>query len=386
MVGILILGGYGAFGHRIARRLAGRPGIEVIIAGRNQHQATTLARTLCSTIDDAQQGAPRVVPAHLDAESLTPSALQALGARVLINTVGPFQGRDYRVAEAAMSAGMHYIDLADARSFVTGVTGLDAEARRKDVLVTSGASSVPALAAAVIDEMVPRIPALDTLRYGISPGNRFDPGPATTASILSGIGRPFRRREASRTETGGWQTEYGWQPLMRATVSGVGTRWYGHCDVPDLALFPERYPTLRSQSFLAGVEVRGFHLALFALSWLARTGVLPHPEGMAPILQWAKRRLSFLASDTGVMFIDATGRDTEGRPAHRRWTLVAPHGLGPFIPATPAVIIAERLARGTLTTRGAVPCVGLFTLAEFEAEVADLPLQHRMEEVTAHGD
>ena len=40
--------------------------------------------------------------------------------------------------------------MADARAFVLGVVALDAEARATGVLVTSGASSVPAVAAAIL--------------------------------------------------------------------------------------------------------------------------------------------------------------------------------------------------------------------------------------------
>ena len=46
------------------------------------------------------------------------------------------------------------------------------------------------------------------------------------------------------------------------------------------------------------------------------------------------------------------------------WTLVAGHGDGPQIPCTAAIVIARKLAAGTLVARGALPCVGLFSLEE----------------------
>ena len=55
------------------------------------------------------------------------------------------------------------------------------------------------------------------------------------------------------------------------------------------------------------------------------------------------------------------------RRAHRLtviWTLVAGHGDGPQIPCTGAIVIARKLAAGTLAARGAMPCVGLFSLDE----------------------
>ena len=43
-------------------------------------------------------------------------------------------------------------------------------------------------------------------------------------------------------------------------------RVLGNCDVPDLALFPERYSSLRTVRFYAGLEVWFIHIALWALS------------------------------------------------------------------------------------------------------------------------
>ena len=48
--------------------------------------------------------------------------------------------------------------------------------------------------------------------------------------------------------------------------------------------------------------------------------------------------------------------------------------MGPYIPATASVLLAKRLLDGSLQTRGAMPCVGLFTLDEFLAEVGDLDI------------
>ena len=170
---------------------------------------------------------------------------------------------------------------------------------------------------------------------------------------------------------------HGWQPLLRHrfTEPQLGTRWFGACDVPDLDLFPARYPTLRTQHFTAGVEVKVFHLGLWALSWLVRAGLVRHLERCAAPLLAVKRRLGFLGSDRGAMFVHLSGTGPEGQVLQRRWELIANEGHGPSIPATPAVILAKRLAVGTLVTRGAMPCLGLFSLADFTQEVADLDIR-----------
>ena len=378
MTRILILGGYGVFGGRAAERLARDPGLagearlEIIIAGRNLAAAEAKARAL------AGPGKTRLEAAALDATALTAGDLRGLGATIVLNTAGPYQARDYRVPMAAIEAGAHYIDLADARGFVTGIGALDAAARAASVLVVSGASSVPALAAAVIDTLMGSFATLDAVTYGISPGNSFDPGEATTASILGAAGRPFTTLVDRRMTT-----VHGWQPLTRHRFADaeIGSRLLGACDVPDLDLFPARYPTLRTQRFLAGVEVKAFHAGIWALSWLVRAGLLARPERLGRPMLAVKRRLGFLGSDRGAMFVTLEGTDAAGSARRVTWTLVARQGHGPFIPATPAVILAKRLAgrdptlRGAPPLRGAMPCVGLFTLDEFTAEVADLDIR-----------
>ena len=80
------------------------------------------------------------------------------------------------------------------------------------------------------------------------------------------------------------------------------------------------------------------------------------------------RRISewFLGAgtDVGGMLVELGGRDTQGRALKLRWSLRAAAGDGPQIPATPAVVLARKLADGSLSARGAMPCMGLFTLDE----------------------
>ena len=135
---ILVLGGYGTFGARAAERLAREDGIELVIAGRSLAAAEAYAAVLART------ARARVTPARLDASALTAQELVTLRPDVLINASGPYQAQGYGVARACIEAGVHYIDLADARAFVTGISALNNDAERAGVLVVGGASTVPA--------------------------------------------------------------------------------------------------------------------------------------------------------------------------------------------------------------------------------------------------
>jgi len=358
---VLVLGGYGAFGGRVAERLARVPQLELTIAGRSQDKAEVFAAQL------ARESRARVIPAAADGAKMSVDELRVRKPAVLINATGPYQAQDYRLARACIAAGVHYLDLADARAFVTGIAALDTEARNAGVLVVSGASTVPGLSGAVVDAYAPQFASLNSVSTIISPGNSFDPGFATTQSILSGLGRCIADGPESKPIRG-------WQGLGRRVLPGLGARWIGHCDAPDRELFPQRYAGLETAGVYAGLEVGAFHLGLWALSGLVRGGLIRNPEKLAGPLLAMKRKLGFLGSDRGGMLVTMEGIDHDGKPQRLVWHLIAGRGHGPYIPATASVLLSKRLLDGTLQTRGAMPCVGLFTLDEFLAEIADLDI------------
>ena len=137
--------------------------------------------------------------------------LRASGASAVVDAAGPFQGADYRVARAAITAGMHYLDLADGRGFVAGFAALDAEARAAGVVALTGASSTPALSCAVLDRLTAGWRQIDRIEIAISPGNRGSPrGLAVIRSILSYAGKPVRVFDG-----GVWAARPGWGMVTR---------------------------------------------------------------------------------------------------------------------------------------------------------------------------
>lgn len=355
---VVILGGYGLFGSRIACRLAREPGWRVVIAGRDGAAATRLCDELRLTTGNRAQLAARACDAQADDLR---DMLLAEQARLVINTCGPFQDRDYRVARAALACGAHYIDLADARGFVAAFGELDAEARAMDRLAVCGASTVPGLSAAVIDRYRARFARLQAVDIGISPGNRTPRGLATVAAILSYVGQPLPWREAGRRrDVAGWQALQRWR-----YPSPAGSRWLAACDVPDLDLFPQRYPELLGLRFRAGLELKRLHFGLWLLSWLAHWRLLGGLDRHARWLKSISELFASAGSDVGAMHVDLRGVDADGKALRLVWQLVALDGDGPEIPATAAVILARKLAQSQLVERGAMPCTGLFTLGEF---------------------
>jgi hypothetical protein len=356
---ILIIGGYGVFGRRIAKQLASDADFEIIVSGRRREKAEEYAQALRVI------AAARISATQLDAAKLETSDLAALAPQVVINASGPFQNQDYAIAAACIRGRRHYVDLADGRAFVTGIASLDESAREAGVSVISGASSVPALSSAVVNSLENQFDSIEAIEIAISPGSGFEPGEASVAAGLSYLGKPI----ALRTD-GQAAVVYGWQGLSRRTFSNLGRRWTAYCDVPDLDLFPVRYPGLKSVSFRAGLEVGLMTLGLWTLSWPARAGFLRRPEALAPYVSEMRKPLALLGRNSGAMRVELHGKDQSGQAKAIEWVLTASDGDGLNVPTLASVILARKLARGEAVPRGAMACFGLVPLAEFDAEFA----------------
>ncbi|MDP9196700.1 MAG: saccharopine dehydrogenase NADP-binding domain-containing protein [Pseudomonadota bacterium] len=350
---VLILGAYGTFGAHITQKLAEEPDLQVIIAGRSEEKCRTLAERFRDAPNPPQWRA-------LDIYRDLPAALKALTPDIVIHTCGPFQGQGYAVAQACIDQGSHYIDLADGRAFVAGIGALDERARAKSIAVISGASSVPGLTSAVIDHFLPAFGKITSVRYAISTAQKPGPGLATTAAVLGYAGKPF-----TTLDNGQWTTVYGWQDLHSHTFPGLGRRWLGNCDIPDLELFPQRYPDLKTIRFSAGLELPDLQLGLWSLSWLVRAGLVKNLGRYARLMLKASRLYDRFGSDRSAFYMELSGTDAAGVPQTKTFFLLAGSGHGPFIPATPAILLTKMLARDQLHRRGAFPCMGLITLYQY---------------------
>ena len=348
---LVILGGYGNFGKRIADNLRDLPALTLWLAGRNPDRATQLAQLL-------QAGASvSYRPLHADInDPYLADTLSSVSADLVIHTAGPFQGQDDRVARACLAAGAHYIDLADDRRFVQAIARCDAEARAQQLLMISGASSVPGLSSVVLDHFQGEFKHIDAIDIAIAPGNRVERGSATVEGILSYLGAPFPVFEQGR-----WIDKRGWLDLKRRDFGPrLGRRWLANVEVPDLGLFPERYQVSRRVSFQAGLELPLLHFTLAAMALLGKWRLVRHWPRWTSLIVKSSDLLAGLGTDVGAMQIHITGRNHQQQPHSLCWRLIAEDGTGPNIPTIAATQLARQLLTDELSHTGAIPCLGLF--------------------------
>jgi len=356
---ILLVGATGAFGTRLAHRLAAWD-VELVLAARRLDPLRALAAGL--------DGPARVSVATVDRR--TPD-LGDLRPWAVVDAAGPFQGGDFALARAAITVGAHYVDIADARDFVAAFpAALDAAARAAGVLAVSGASSTPALSSAVLDRLTAGWTGVDAVRVAISPGARAPRGRSVVEAILSYVGRPVRIFAG-----GAWRLRAGWSGPRRVYIPGLGRRWVSLCETPDLDVIPERYAVRREGLFLAGLEQGWTHLGLWLLGGLVRLGLVRSLVPLAEPLRRLAGVAAALGTDRGGMVVEVEGQGADGEPRRARWSLVAEAGSGPNVPVAAAAAVLRGLADGHVVARGAQACVGLLDLDAIVGELDGLPIR-----------
>lgn len=352
---VLVIGGSGVFGSRLAKLLVREARVRLTLAGRRRAALEQVLAELESPADIMLLDRDRITPADLAPFDL------------VVDAAGPFQQSHSRVIEAALAARIPYIDLADGREFVAAFPRFDDAAKEAGVPLITGASSIPALSHAIIDRLVSGWREIESLRVGIYPGNRAPRGRSVVEAILSYVGKPVRV-----FRDGEWQDVPGWGMTHREHIPGECARWASVCDTPEQDLLVARYRPTRSAEFFAGLELGFLHLGLSVLSQLVRFKLLPSLRPFAAPMLWVAQRLLAFGSDRGAMTVRARGSDSNGQPASALAVLHADANRGPNVPVLAVVALIRRFLQGQVPQAGAYPCSGVLDLDDFASLLEEL--------------
>lgn len=370
---VLLIGGTGVFGQRLARHLAAISGLELLITSRDEGKAQALASGIAPAEGTTISGL------GFDHRHDPGEAIARLAPWLVIDASGPFQGAGYDVPRAALAAGAHVVDLADARDYILGYgAALDGLARERGLVALAGASSTPALSSAAVAALTEGWQRLDTIDIAITPGGRSEVGGAVIAAILSYAGRPIPIwREGKLQET------HGWLDSRRIAMPGLGRRRVAVVETVDAEWLGPALKVRSRIAFRAGLESSIEQWGVMALAWLARHGAIGALDALIPALLTARRITRLPTSDRGGMLVAVGGLDAQSRLRRASWSLLAERGDGPHVPTLPAAAALRALLEGRLAP-GARSASGALTLAEIEAEMAPYAITTRREE-SVHG-
>jgi uncharacterized protein DUF4166/saccharopine dehydrogenase-like protein len=368
---ILILGGYGTFGGRLARLLADEARLTLVIAGRSR----TKAEAFCATLGGAAK-TTKAIPAAFDREREVEPQLRVIKPDIVVDATGPFQvygDNPYRVVEAAIALGVHYVDLSDGADFVRGISRFDDAARARGVFVLSGVSSCPVLTAAVVRRLSVGMARVDSIAGGIAPSPYAALGLNVIRAIASYAGKPVALlRGGRRTSAPGLIDSR----LFTVAPPGrlpLHARRFSLVDVPDLQLLPELWPSLRAVWMGVGTVPEIWLRGLNALAGLARLRLLPSLLPLATLIHKARTLLSW-GEHRGGMFVTVSGALISGAPVERSversWHMIAEGDDGPFVPSMAAELIIRHCLAGQIPRPGARTGVNELELADYEATFA----------------
>jgi len=333
---VIIFGAYGVFGSQVARELRGR-GVPITVAGRDLAKAELFARGLGPDC--------RALTADLDD---SPSCRTALdGHAVAVNCAGPFNRLSAALLQASLTAGCHYVDIADDRGYAAMVRGYGDRFRDRGLAAVYGCSSLPGISGALAQRAHTKlasfanqgqsgaVPVIERARVTLFIGNKNPKGRAALASLVAQLGRPiaapqgtlrgFRNREVV--------------PLPPPFHS----RAVFNFESPDYDLLPAAVGA-RAVSVKVGFE---FRLGAYAFAVLALLG-LGYGRRTVSILNPPCRFLSWFGHSGGAVMTELFAAD-----GGSSWAAVSGRDDGQRMAALPCAMVAHALAMGDVATLGA---------------------------------
>ena len=354
---ILIIGGYGVFGGRLVELLSDVGDLELIVSGRNLSKAQAFCRKVNG---QATLRALQVNRNDFD------KVLSLEQPDVVVDASGPFQayGADcYNVIKSCITAGVHYLDFADAADFVYGVSQFDEEAKAANVFVLSGVSSFPVLTAAVLRDMASTMDVL-TVQGGIAPSVYAGVGVNVMRAVLSYAGEPVALKRNGLKSFGTGLAE-----SSRYTVAVPGKLplrniRFSLVDVPDLQIIPPEHPTLTDIWMGAGPVPEVLHRVLNLLAKVRAHFKLPSLVPFSKLF-YAVLNIVKFGEHRGGMYVHAVGT-ANGKKVVQSWHLLAEGDDGPYIPSMTIEAIIRKLLIGMKPKTGARSGADALELTDYD--------------------
>ncbi len=358
---ILIIGGYGTFGGRLAELLSELEVLTLVIAGRSETKAAKFIATLAA-------GAQKL-PLAFDRNADVEKQIGQLKPDLVVDATGPCQlyGDDaYRVVKACLKHNANYMDLADGVQFVDGIEQFDIEAKARGLFVLSGVSSFPVLTAAAVRKLSRGMQQVTDIKGGIAPSPYAGIGLNVLRAIAGYAGKPVKIIRNGRP-----LKSYALTDSFDYTIAPPGylplrSRCFSLMDVPDISVMPKLWPGLNSMWMGAGPVPGIFHAAFRWLAWLVRLRLLPTLSPLAPLFHFVSRTLRW-GEHRGGMFVSITGRQHGGETIERSWHLIAEGDDGPYIPSMAIEGIIRRSLAGGNPQKGARACTIELELDDYES-------------------
>lgn len=359
---VVVVGGYGVFGGRLVDLLRDDDRLTLFVAGRSLRKG----EAFCSIRRDSRA---RLLPTHFDRNGDLAAQLATIAPDLCVDASGPFQNYDadgYGLIRACITAGVHYLDLADASAFVMGIRQFDESARAAGIFVLSGVSSFPVLTAAVTRRLAAGLTSVTSITGGIAPSPYAGVGENVIRAIASYAGQGVALRRGDMQETAHPFTETKRFVIAPPGVTPLRRTLFSLVDVPDLRVLPLLWPGTSTVWMGAGPVPAILHRALIGLSWLVRWRLVPSLAPLAKLIHRVTNGIRW-GEHRGGMFVELEGFSSSIQSVRRSWHMLADGDDGPLIPCMAVQAVLRRVLSGEPPMPGARPAVEEVELEDYDA-------------------
>ncbi|HEX4412847.1 MAG TPA: saccharopine dehydrogenase NADP-binding domain-containing protein [Lacipirellulaceae bacterium] len=309
---IVVLGGFGLFGRTIVSELA-TLGLTAVVGSRRGEANLRV---------DANDAA---------------SMQQVLRAGdLVVDAAGPFHPRSTALIRKAIEMKFDVVDINDDLGYAEAALQLAPEIAAAGIRVLSSASSVSAIAAAVVAHSGIAMPRRVT--SFLAPASRHTANPGTAGSLWRTIGRPVRVLREGRLET-----RVGWSETRNFAMPRPLGKIRGHLfESADAIYLPKIWPMLRDVSMYIDSNTFGANTLLQMASNSEPLRELA--ESKVHIGAWIARKFGSSAGGLGYELEGSDGRISRHAIVAASNSFVA--AVAPAVLATRAIATGEFRANG----------------------------------------
>lgn len=224
---VLILGGSGRIGSKVAADLIAHTDVQVTIAGRNLVSGTQIS----------QQLGDRVQFVATDLSNVSGIKDAVSRADLVIHCAGPFHYRDASVLKLCIDQGISYVDVSDHPSFTRKALAYKEEAQAAGVTAIINTGIFPGISNSMVRRDVEALDRADKIHLSYVVAGSGGAGVTVMRTTFLGLQRPFEA-----WIDGDWKTvkPYSDREVVEFPRYGkVGVYWF---DMPEAFTLPDTFP------------------------------------------------------------------------------------------------------------------------------------------------
>lgn len=224
---VLILGGSGRIGSKVATDLLAHTSVAITIAGRNLTTGAKLSHQLGERVE--------FVVTDLSDRTRLEEAISR--ADLVIHCAGPFLYRDTSVLKTCIEQGVNYLDVSDHPSFTRKALAHRAEAEAAGVTAIVNTGIFPGISNSMVRRDVEQLDKPEKIHLSYVVAGSGGAGVTVMRTTFLGLQRPFQA-----WLNGQWQTvkPYSDREVVEFPSYGkVGVYWF---DMPEAFTLPETFP------------------------------------------------------------------------------------------------------------------------------------------------